>query len=52
MKFKNYLEQIDGVSIYPIISLLLFSAIFIGVIIYVFTADKKSMDQKANIPIN
>ncbi len=29
MNFSNYLEQIAGVSIYPVISLLLFVAFFI-----------------------
>jgi cbb3-type cytochrome oxidase subunit 3 len=52
MKFKNYLEQIHGVQIYPMISLVLFGLIFIGVVAYVFTADKKSMNDKANIPLN
>ena len=52
MKFKNYLEQINGVEIYPMISLVLFGAIFIAVVAYAFTADKKAMNDKANIPLN
>ncbi|GBL34729.1 hypothetical protein EMGBS15_03240 [Filimonas sp.] len=52
MKFKNYLEQINGVEIYPMISLVLFGAIFIAVVAYAFTADKKPMNDKANIPLN
>lgn len=52
MKFKYYLEQIDGVGIFPMISLILFGAIFLGVVLYVVTADKKQMEEKANIPIN
>ncbi len=52
MKFKNYLEQINGVEIYPMISLIIFGAIFIAVLAYAFTADKKSMNDKANIPLN
>jgi cbb3-type cytochrome oxidase subunit 3 len=51
MKFKYYLERIQDVRIYPMISLILFSLIFIGVLFYVFTSDKKSMDAKANIPL-
>jgi len=50
MKFTNYLKNIDNVSLYPIISLVLFTAIFAVVVIYVFTADKKTMQEKANIP--
>ena len=50
MKFTNYLKSIDGVTIYPIISLVLFTAVFAVVVAYVFTADKKAMQEKANIP--
>ena len=50
MKFTNYLKSIDNVSLYPIISLVLFTAIFVIVVVYVFTADKKTMQEKANIP--
>ena len=50
MKFTNYLKNIDNVSLYPIISLVLFTAIFAVVVIYVLTADKKTMQEKANIP--
>ncbi len=52
MKFKTYLEQINGVEIYPMISLVLFGAIFIVVVAYAFTADKQGMKDKANIPLN
>lgn len=52
MKFTNYLKDIDHVSIYPLVSLLIFSAVFLGVIIYAFSTDKKKMQDKANIPLN
>ena len=52
MKFTNYLKSIDHVSIYPLVSLILFTAVFLGVVIYAFTADKKKMQDKANIPLN
>ncbi len=51
MKFKYYLEKISGVEIYPMISLILFGVIFVAVLVYAFTADKKSMDEKAGIPL-
>ena len=51
MKFTNYLKDIDNVSIYPLLSLVLFTAIFLLVIIYVFSADKGKMNDKANIPL-
>lgn len=52
MKFTNYLKDIDHVSIYPVTSLILFTLVFIGVALYTFSADKKKMQDKANIPLN
>jgi len=52
MKFKNYLQDVENISIYPLVSLLLFTAVFVAVIIYAFTTDKKKMQDKANIPLN
>lgn len=51
MKFTNYLKNIDHVAVYPIISLLLFTTIFAVVMIYVYTTDKKKLDDHANIPL-
>jgi hypothetical protein len=50
MKFTNYLKSIEHVSIYPIASLILFTAVFVVVVLYVFTADKNALQEKANIP--
>lgn len=52
MKFVNYLKNIENVSVYPAISLALFMTIFILVVIYVFTADKKRMDDDGQIPLH
>lgn len=51
MKFTNYLKDIDHVSIYPLLSLILFTAVFVFVIVYVFSTEKSKMDDKANIPL-
>lgn len=51
MKFINYLESITGISIFPLISLILFSVFFLLVTIYVITADKRKMDANSNIPL-
>lgn len=51
MRFTNYLKQIQDVSIYPLVSLIIFVAVFLVVAAYVFTADKKNMDDKAAIPL-
>jgi cytochrome c oxidase cbb3-type subunit 3 len=51
MKFINYLESITGISIYPLISLVIFTVFFSIVLAYVITADKKKMDSNSNIPL-
>lgn len=51
MKFANYLEQIMGVSIYPLISLVLFVAFFSGVVIWIFSIDKKEIEHMENLPL-
>ena len=44
MKFSTYLEQIMGVSIFPVISLVLFVAFFTGVLIWIYSIDKKEIE--------
>lgn len=52
MKFTNYLKEIDNVAIYPIISLVLFTAIFALATVFAFSASKKKMDDNAQIPLH
>ncbi|GAB2768404.1 hypothetical protein GCM10027275_08730 [Rhabdobacter roseus] len=51
MKFRNYLESIAGVSIYPLISLVIFFAFFVILLVYVFRIDRKKIDRMKNIPL-
>ncbi|MCU0387530.1 MAG: CcoQ/FixQ family Cbb3-type cytochrome c oxidase assembly chaperone [Chitinophagaceae bacterium] len=51
MKFINYLESITGISIFPLISLVLFTVFFAIVTAYVITADKRKMDENSQIPL-
>lgn len=50
MKFSSYLEQIAGVSIYPIISLVMFVVFFTGVMIWIYSIDKKEIEHMENLP--
>ena len=52
MKFSTYLEQIMGVSIFPIISLVLFVAFFTGVGVWIYSIDKKEIEHMENLPLN
>jgi cbb3-type cytochrome oxidase subunit 3 len=49
---KQYAETTDGISIYPIISLLLFFAFFIGLLYYVKKMDKAKADAISRIPLD
>jgi cbb3-type cytochrome oxidase subunit 3 len=46
------LTSINGVSIYGIVSLLIFFTVFIGVVITIITSKKKILDEINNIPFN
>jgi len=49
---KGNLENINGVEIYPIISLLIFFFFFAGLFWWVFTAKKKHIEEVSNIPLD
>ncbi len=49
--FSQNLSSIDNVWIFPIISLILFFAMFSGVVIWVFKKSKSYMEVMSNIPI-
>ena len=42
---------LTGLETFPVVAMFLFLLLFIGIIIYTFTADKKNMDSWSNIPI-
>ena len=52
MKFKNYLESITGIGIYPLISLMIFVVFFGLVTLYVMKGNKKHFEELSNLPIN
>ena len=52
LKFiKHNLEGIDGVSIYPIISLVLFFTVFTTMLIFVFRMKKSKIEDIKNLPL-
>lgn len=52
MKFINYLKSIEGVGIYPLISLLIFFGFFVTLLYMVLRADKRAIDKIKNIPFD
>ena len=48
---KKYTETMQDINCYPIFSLLVFVAFFIGVLWYVKVMDKKEVDALKNLPL-
>ncbi|AFK01521.1 cytochrome c class I [Emticicia oligotrophica DSM 17448] len=49
--YKNVLNSIEGISIYPIFSLIVFVTFFTALGIWVFKADKKYVNHMENLPL-
>lgn len=47
---KELLQSIEGVSIYPIISLIVFVVFFAVILIWMFKVDKKYIKKMENLP--
>ena len=49
---SEHLSSIDGVSIYPIISLILFFFVFAVTVVWVVKLDKKYINRMENLPLD
>jgi cbb3-type cytochrome oxidase subunit 3 len=49
---KQYAETIDGIDIYPLISLFIFVLFFIAVLWYVTKMDKRKVEEIKNLPLD
>jgi hypothetical protein len=52
MMISKVLSSIDGVSAYPLFSLLIFVPFFIAVTVWVFKLDKTFLNQMGEMPLN
>ncbi|MBK6266856.1 cytochrome C oxidase Cbb3 [Marivirga sp. S37H4] len=50
--FKHYFEQLDNFQIYPLISLSIFFAFFVGLIWWVVRADKNYIKRMEQMPFS
>ena len=50
--YKEALTSLEGVSIFPIIAILIFFVFFVALLIYVIRMDKKIVDEMASIPLD
>jgi len=48
---KNVLESIQGIDIFPIISLTVFALFFCAMLIWVFKLDNKTVAKMKNLPL-
>jgi len=51
MRFINSLSSIENVSIFPIITLVIFMVVFILALILVFSKSKKTINEIKNYPL-
>lgn len=49
--YRNVLESIAGIGIFPIISMLIFISVFLSAIIWFFKADKEHLQRMAELPL-
>ncbi|MEO8446182.1 MAG: cytochrome C oxidase Cbb3 [bacterium] len=50
--FKQYFEVIEGIDIYPLISLIIFFVFFLLVIVWFFKANKGHLKEMEMIPLD
>ncbi|HCW08324.1 MAG TPA: CcoQ/FixQ family Cbb3-type cytochrome c oxidase assembly chaperone [Cytophagales bacterium] len=50
--YKNVLQNIDNISIWPVISFVIFFLFFLVLLWWVFTADKKFIERMSNLPMD
>ena len=49
--YKNVLQSIAGIDIYPVISFIIFFAFFLGLLLYVVLSDKKHFAAMSELPL-
>ena len=52
LKFiKGHMESIDGIALFPIITLVIFFTFFMGLFVWVFTYNNAKIKEMSEIPI-
>jgi cytochrome c oxidase cbb3-type subunit 4 len=50
--YKNVLQSIDNIAIWPVISFVIFFLFFLCLLWYVFTTDKKTIKELEVLPLD
>ncbi|MCU0342305.1 MAG: cbb3-type cytochrome c oxidase subunit 3 [Ignavibacterium sp.] len=48
--YKDILQSIEGISVYPIISLIVFVLFFVVILVWMIKVDKKYINKMENLP--
>ena len=49
---RNYLQSIEGVEIYPLISLLVFVIFFVVILVWMLKVDKNYINKMEKLPLD
>ncbi len=49
--YKNVLQAIEGIGIFPLISMFIFMSVFMAAVIWFFRADKTRLQHMAQLPL-
>ncbi len=49
--YKNVLQAIDNIAIWPVISFVIFFLFFLCLLLWVFTVDRKKIDEMKHLPL-
>lgn len=49
---KKYAETLEGISVYPIIALMIFLAFFTALVFFALKANKNYLEELSNIPLD
>ncbi|MEL6671679.1 MAG: cbb3-type cytochrome c oxidase subunit 3 [Bacteroidota bacterium] len=49
--YKDVLRSIDGVSLFPVVAIIIFTLFFVLLLIYVFRMSREKVDHFAAIPL-
>lgn len=49
---KQYADQVNGIEVYPIVSLLIFTIFFVGMLLYVRQMSKERVHELSNMPLD
>jgi len=50
--YRQVLESIEGIGIYPVISLVIFLGFFIGLVVWLVKVDKDYLDRMGRLPLD